>query len=113
MRYQYRPITTARYDKLVSFAVAKDGHTSLWHVRCFYGGDIRTENREAQLHIPLAQLTIQDLPPVIEQKVGRIKIGETYTTPDLPNSRELGQYFRGLAGLPRLTLKVKTPQSGA
>jgi hypothetical protein len=107
MKYQYRPITTARYDKLVSFAVSVPNGTNLWHIRCFYNGDIRTGNRESQLSIPLAQLTTQDLPPVIEKKVGRVKIGEIYTSPDFPEQRELGQYFRGLAGLPRITITIK------
>ena len=101
MQYRYRPITDTK-GNAVSFAVDKDGATLLWHMRNIYNGDLRTGNRESQLSIPLDQLTIQDLPPIVSKKLGNLKIGTEQITPDLTTNWDMGQHFRELVGLPRL-----------
>lgn len=100
MQHQYCPITN-QDGKIVSFAVSTDTGTSLWHMHNVYNGDLRTENRESQLNIPLSQLTIQDLPPTVHKKLGKLSIGAEQITPDLTTNWDMGQYFRELAGLPR------------
>ena len=106
MQHQYCPITD-QTGKTVSFVVSTDTGTSLWHMRNVYNGDIRTENRESQLSIPLDQLTIQDLPPIVSKKLGNLKIGTEQITPDLTTNWDMAQYFRELAGLPRRPYPTK------
>ena len=106
MQHQYCPITD-QTGKTVSFAVSTDTGTSLWHMRNVYNGDIRTENRESQLSIPLDQLTIQDLPSIVSKKLGNLKIGTEQITPDLTTNWDMAQHFRELAGLPRRPYPTK------
>lgn len=106
MQHQYCPITD-QTGKTVSFVVSTDTGTSLWHMRNVYNGDIRTENRESQLSIPLDQLTIQDLPPIVSKEFGKLSIGGIQTTPDLTTNWDMAQYFRELAGLPRRPYPTK------
>lgn len=106
MQYQYRAITD-KAGKTVSFAVATPEGIGLWHMRNFYNGDLRTENRESQLPIAIAVLSLQHLPKVISKKTGVVSIGVEQITPDLPDERELIQYLRGLIGLPQLNFKVR------
>ena len=107
MQYNYRPITDAQ-GSLVSFAIDKDGATILWHMRNLYNGDLRTGSHEGRLAIPLDQLDIKDLPPIVTKKLGKLSIGSTQITPDISGDWDIGQYFRKLAGLPQIELKVKS-----
>ena len=106
MQYNYRPITDAQ-GGLVSFAIDKDDATILWHMRNLYNGDLRTGSREGRLDIPLDQLDIKDLPPIVTKKLGKLSIGTIQTTPDISSDWDIGQHFRKLAGLPQIELKVK------
>lgn len=106
MQRHYRTITN-QTGQIVSFAVSTTTGTSLWHMRNVYNGDLRTENRESQLTVPLEQLTIQDLPPIISKKLGKLSIGAEQITPDLATIQETGRYFREVAGLPQPTGRVK------
>lgn len=107
MQYQYRAITE-KTGKTVSFAVATPEGTGLWHMHNFYNGDLRTENRESQLPVALAVLSLQHLPKAMSKKTEVVSIGVEQITPDLPDERELIQYLRGLIGLPQLKFEVKS-----
>ena len=102
MQHQYRPITD-QTGKIVSFAVSTDTGTSLWHMGNVYNGDLRTENRESQLTVPLDQLTTQDFPATVHKKLGKLSIGTEQITPDLATVQDMSQYFRKLAGLPPIS----------
>lgn len=102
MQHHYRTITN-QAGQIVSFAVSAGSGTDLWHMRNVYNGDIRAENRESQLTVPLEQLTIQDLPPIVSKKLGKLSIGTIQTTPDLTTNRDMVEHFRELTGLPRRT----------
>ena len=106
MQRHYRTITN-QAGQIVSFAVSTTTGTSLWHMRNVYNGDLRTENRESQLTVPLEQLTIQDLPPMVSKKLGKLSIGAEQITPDLTTVQEMGRYFREVAGLPQPAGRAK------
>lgn len=110
MQYRYRAIKD-QTGSIVSFAVSTDTGTSLWHMRNIYNGDVRTGSRESQSSIPLDQLTIQDLPPIVSKKLGKLSIGTEQITPDLTTNWDIGQYFRELVGLPRLPHPISKPKT--
>ncbi|WP_028489029.1 hypothetical protein [Thiothrix lacustris] len=97
MQYTYRAITD-KTGKIISFAVANSDGATLWNMRNFYNGDVRTENRESQLSVSLDALSVRDLPKIIAEKAGAVSVGAEEATPDLPDSRELLKYFRKTAG---------------
>lgn len=105
MQYLYRAITDSS-GQIVSFAVDENGETGLWNMRNFYNWDIRTESRECRIKVPLAALTDADLPKTIVEKVGKVQIGAVQLTIDIPEKQGLGNYLRGMAGLP----PWRTPQ---
>ena len=107
MQYSYRAIASTT-GEVISFAVEKDHRVRLWHVRNVYNGDFRTENKESGIDIELDKLLPSHLPLAVTKKFGVLSIGKTEQTPDINTNRDMAQYFRKLAGLPQIELKVKS-----
>ena len=107
MQYSYRAIASTT-GEVISFAVEKDHRVRLWHVRNVYNGDFRTENKESGIDIELDKLLPSHLPLTVTKKFGVLSIGKTEQTPDINTNRDMAQYFRKLAGLPQIELKVKS-----
>lgn len=106
MQYRYKPILDTT-GKPVLFAVEKNQRVRLWHVHNVYNGDLRAENKESDVDAELERLLPEHLPPAVKRKFGTCSIGGVQQTPDIDTNRDMVQYFRKLAGLPRIELKVK------
>lgn len=107
MQCSYRAIVNTA-GEIISFAVEKDHRVRLWHVRNAYNGDFRTENKESSIDVELGRLLPEHIPPSVTKKFGTLNIGKEEQTPNIDTNRDMVQYFRKLAGLPQIELKVKS-----